>query len=80
MQDETGDTAMTSITVNTATHAEPSAAPIVERGTRLRRRATGVAAIGAGTITLAGFLTCPWENAPGEGAYLNPCSGTRGWP
>jgi hypothetical protein len=42
----------------------------VERGTRLRRRATGVTAVAAGVVTLAGFLTCPWENLPGQDAYL----------
>ena len=42
----------------------------VERGTRLRRVASGASVIAAGVVTLAGFLTCPWENLPGEDAYL----------
>jgi MFS family permease len=41
-----------------------------ERGTRLRRRAAGATAIASGVITLAGFLTCPWETAPGQAVYL----------
>jgi hypothetical protein len=44
--------------------------PPLERGARLRRRAAGVTAIAAGAISLAGIVTCPWENAPGETAYL----------
>ena len=42
----------------------------VERGTGLRRRVAGVSIVAAGVVTLAGFLTCPWENTAGEGAYL----------
>ena len=68
MQEETGVIAMTSttLTTTTATTAVPGTQVPVERGTRLRRRATGLAAIGAGTVTLAGFLTCPWENLRGD--------------
>jgi hypothetical protein len=61
----------------TTTASTPETAPAVpvrpeplEPGTRLRRRAAGVTAIAAGAISLAGILTCPWENAPGETAYL----------
>jgi hypothetical protein len=60
---------MTSTTLTTTTTVPGTRIP-VERGTALRRRASGLAAIGAGTITLAGFLTCPWENSSGESAYL----------
>jgi hypothetical protein len=42
----------------------------VEPGTRLRRRASAFAAFGAAGIGLAGFLSCNWENAAGETAYL----------
>jgi hypothetical protein len=48
---------------------QPDLVPL-ERGTRLRRRAAGITAIAAGALSLAGILTCPWENAPGEAAYL----------
>ena len=43
----------------------------LERGTRLRRRASGAAIVAAGVVTVAGFLTCPWENAAGQDAYLH---------
>jgi hypothetical protein len=42
----------------------------VERGTRLRRRATGTAIVAAGVLSMAGILTCPWENSGEEAAYL----------
>ena len=55
-------------------HLNPTIRPVpasgLEPGTRLRRVATGAAVIAAGVVTLAGFLTCPWENLPGEDAYL----------
>ena len=37
--------------------------PAVEPGTRLRRMAAGGTTIAAGVISLAGFLTAPWENS-----------------
>jgi hypothetical protein len=42
----------------------------VERGTRLRRRAAGTAIIAGGVLSMAGIVTCPWENSAAEGAYL----------
>jgi hypothetical protein len=60
---------------STLDHLTSSARPVpagasLERGTRLRRIASGAAVVAAGVVTLAGFLTCPWENAPGPDAYL----------
>ena len=52
-----------------ATHHIPARSDL-EPGTRLRRVASGAAVIAAGVVTLAGFLTCPWENLPGQDAYL----------
>ena len=52
-----------------ATRPVPAAAGL-EPGTRLRRVASGAVVIAAGVVTLAGFLTCPWENLPGQDAYL----------
>lgn len=49
-------------------HAE--SAPEPERGSRLRRRASALAAFGAAGLGLAGFLSCNWENTPGTAAYL----------
>jgi hypothetical protein len=56
----------------TTTTSGPVVAPDgeVERGTRLRRRAAGLAMIAAGVVSVAGIVTCPWENSPAEGAYL----------
>jgi hypothetical protein len=42
----------------------------VEHGTRLRRRAAGAAIVAAGVLSLAGILTCPFENSPEQAAYL----------
>jgi hypothetical protein len=50
----------------------------VEPGTRLRRLASGGAMIGAGVLTLAGFLTAPWENGSSETAYLHSLTGHPG--
>jgi hypothetical protein len=49
---------------------EAATAPL-ERGTRFRRRAAGITAIAAAAVTLAGFLTCPWEDSPLETDYLS---------
>jgi hypothetical protein len=46
------------------------AAPAPERGTAFRRRATGLAFIGAAAVTLAGILTTPFEGKAGEAVYL----------
>src|SRR5262245_8966237 len=51
-----------------AVHA--AAEDAVEPGTRLRRRASAIAAFGAAGLGLAGFLSCNWENAAGQTAYL----------
>lgn len=47
-----------------------TAAPVIDRGRRLRRIVAGGSIIGAGAITLAGFLTTPWENSPDEADYI----------
>ncbi len=65
------------MTSSTLQHLGSTSGPVhapgsqVERGTRLRRRASGAAIVAAGVVTLAGFLTCPWENAGGQDAYLH---------
>jgi hypothetical protein len=41
-----------------------------EVGTKLRRRATGAAFLGAAAITMAGILVTPFENGTSETAYL----------
>jgi hypothetical protein len=55
-------------------HLTPAPRPVpaagLEPGTRLRRVAGGAVVVAAGVVTLAGFLTCPWENLPGQDAYL----------
>lgn len=48
----------------------PTASAAVEPGTRLRRRAAGLSMIGAGAISLAGFLATPWEGGSSTSAYL----------
>jgi hypothetical protein len=60
-------------TTSTTSTAAPVLAPHgeVESGTRLRRVASGATVIAAGVVTLAGFLTCPWENSGGQDAYLH---------
>jgi hypothetical protein len=50
-------------------------APTTDRGRRVRRIAAGSSIIGAGVLTLAGFLTCPWEDGPTEADYLHSLTG-----
>ena len=50
----------------------------VEPGTRLRRIAAGGTMIAAGVVTLAGFLTAPWENGSTEADYLHSLTGHPG--
>jgi hypothetical protein len=63
----------------TVTPTTPTAAPLAEaapdRGRRLRRRTAGASIIGAGVLTLAGFLTAPWENGATEADYLDSLTG-----
>jgi hypothetical protein len=61
----------------TATLDRPTTSPITsdhlpppEPGTTLRRRAAGLSFLGAGIISMAGFLVTPWEGGPGEETYL----------
>ncbi len=53
-------------------------APAVEPGTGLRRIAAGSSIIGAGVVTLAGFLTAPWEGGSTEAGYLHSLTGHPG--
>jgi hypothetical protein len=58
-------------TLDRPTTPTPSAQlPSAEPGTTLRRRAAGLAFLGAGIISMAGFLATPWEGGPGEETYL----------
>jgi hypothetical protein len=52
---------------------EPIGGPA--RSVRLRRRAAGTAIIAAGAISLAGFLTAPWEHGSDTAAYLRSLTG-----
>jgi hypothetical protein len=54
-----------------STTAVPATVPVVEPGTRLRRRAAGLTFLGAGALSMAGFLATPWEGKSGEETYLN---------
>jgi hypothetical protein len=65
---------MTAIPAAPTTTVEPA----VEPGTRLRRIAAGASIVGAGALTLAGFLTAPWEGGPTETEYLNSLTGHPG--
>jgi hypothetical protein len=58
---------MTAIPATPAAVADPIS---VEPGTRPRRIAAGGSMIAAGVITLAGFLTSPWENSSAPGAEM----------
>jgi hypothetical protein len=60
------------------TTAPAAAAPAIDRTRRVRRIAAGSSIIGAGVLTLAGFLTCPWEDAPTEADYLHSLTGAPG--
>lgn len=51
--------------------AAVAAAEPLERGTRFRRRVAGITTISAAVVTLAGFLTCPWEDSAVETDYLS---------
>jgi len=65
----------------TALEAAPTNAPYVPApATRLRRRAAGIATIGAGVLTFAGFAATPWEGSSDTALYLqaladNPVQG-----
>jgi hypothetical protein len=67
---------MTSTTTQHLVTTTPTSAAVaapdgqVERGTGLRRRAAGIAIVAGGALSMAGILTCPWENLAGEDAYL----------
>ena len=52
-----------------------TAAPTTDLGRRVRRIAAGGSIIGAGVLTLAGFLTCPWEGGATEADYLRSLTG-----
>jgi len=58
--------------------APAAAAPATDRTTRVRRIAAGGSIVGAGVFTLAGFLTCPWEDGPTEADYLHSLTGAPG--
>src|SRR3954453_7641772 len=61
-------------TIDTTSTAVPTTAPITapaEPGTTLRRRAAGLTFLGAGVLSMAGFLATPWEGKSGEETYLN---------
>src|SRR5689334_8081257 len=65
----------------TTVHDPVSPAPTTtgpERGSRTRRIAAGSSIIGAGVLTLAGFVTCPWEDGPTEADYLHSLTGSPG--
>lgn len=47
-----------------------TAAPTTDRGRRVRRIAGGASIIGAGVITLAGYLTAPWEGGATQAEYI----------
>ena len=52
-----------------------SATPVIpaataDRGRRVRRIAAGASIIGAGVLTLAGFLTAPWEGGATQAEYI----------
>lgn len=61
------------MTSTSTTPAPGTTAPIAtdaSRGTALRRRAAGTVMIGAGVVSLAGFLATPWENGSDTASYL----------
>jgi hypothetical protein len=67
----------------TVTPTTPTASPLAEtappdRGRRVRRLAAGASITGAGVLTLAGFLTAPWEGGPTETDYLHSLTGHPG--
>lgn len=45
-------------------------APTIDRGRRVRRIAAATSIIGAGVITLAGYLTAPWEGGSTTAEYI----------
>ena len=57
---------MTTISTAATTTAIPSA----DRGRRARRIAAGSSIIGAGVLTLAGYLTAPWEGGATQAEYI----------
>jgi hypothetical protein len=48
---------------------------VSDRGRRVRRVAGGASIVGAGVLTLAGFLTCPWEGGATEADYIRSLTG-----
>src|SRR5690242_12333492 len=59
--------------------ADPeTTSPATDRGRSVRRIAAGGSIVGAGVLTLAGFVTCPWEDGPTEADYLHSLTGAPG--
>jgi hypothetical protein len=64
--------------MTTISAAPQTAAPVTDRGRRVRRIAGGASIVGAGVLTLAGFLTCPWEGGATEADYIRSLTGHPG--
>ncbi len=62
--------ALTALDPATPGPYSPASAYSPAPATRFRRRAAGIASIGAGVLTFAGFATTPWEGSNDTALYL----------
>jgi hypothetical protein len=63
--------------------AAPTTAPVAagtstDRGRPVRRIAAGSSIVGAGVVTLAGYLSCPWEGGATQAEYIRSLTGHPG--